>query len=71
MRLAFQQWEFGKIAAKFLPEAAGDAVLGTSFLSISDPSQLLTPWQGMLVLGCYGFIMLLAGTIRLINTDVD
>ncbi len=71
IRLAFQQWETGKTIIKFLPGAAGEAILGTSFLTASNLNQLLEPWQGLAVLAGYGLTMLIAGTIRITKSDIN
>lgn len=71
IRLACQSWETGRNMTRFLPGAAGEAALGDSFLNASNSGHLLEPWQGLVVLAGYGLVMLVAGTMRLITTDIE
>lgn len=47
--------------AKFLPGAAGEAIAGSSFYATAGLSDLLSRWQGIVVLVAYGLVLAAIG----------
>lgn len=59
-------------ASRFFPGAAADAVVGASFFSSLGPgqSELLTRWQGALVLAAYAAAFVVAGRLATFRRDI-
>lgn len=70
LRLVLANSDPGMSIARFLPGAASEAVVGTSFYAASGLSELLNPWQGLLVLAIYGILFALSGGIMMHRRDV-
>lgn len=56
--------------AKYLPGAAGEAVTGTSFYTSTGLGELLTWWQGLLVLLAYGLVLAALGRLTTLRRDI-
>lgn len=61
LRVAAGFWSPAEPLAKFLPGAAGEAIVGTSFYSASGLATLLPAWGGLLLLLAYGAIAAVIG----------
>lgn len=55
---------------KFLPGAAGEAIVGTSFYSAAGAGDLLSPWAGLAVLLGYGAVAGLLGWLIRFRKDI-
>jgi len=72
LRTAAAFWEWTAAVGRFLPGAAGDALVGSSIYTAftagtADP---LEWWQGGLVLGAYAALFLVAGALTTWRRDV-
>ncbi|MFW7413632.1 ABC transporter permease [Demequina sp. SO4-18] len=56
--------------AAYLPGAAGEALVGTSFYSATGASELLAPWAGLLVLLGYAVIAAVIGWLTTFRKDI-
>lgn len=56
--------------AKFLPGAAGEALVGNSFYAASGLSDLLAPWAGLVVLLGYGVVAAVIGWLTTLRRDL-
>jgi hypothetical protein len=61
LRLAFGFAESLQPIGKFFPGAAGEAMVGSNFYSISGAGQMLSPWAGFAVLLGYGVLAAVIG----------
>lgn len=71
LRVFLAQFEVTEGIAKFLPGAAGEAVVGSSLYSSSGLAQLLAPWQGAVVLALYALMFLLIGRMTTFRGAID
>ncbi|MDR1152680.1 MAG: hypothetical protein LBK72_09455 [Bifidobacteriaceae bacterium] len=60
----------GGNVVKLLPGAAGEAMVGTSFVSLSTSAPLLEPWWGLAVLLGYGALFAIGGRLITWRRDV-
>lgn len=58
-------------AAKWLPGAAGEAIAGSSFYSATGVNELLSRWQGLLVLLGYGLVFAAIGRLTTLRRDIS
>jgi ABC-type transport system involved in multi-copper enzyme maturation permease subunit len=70
VRLMLGSTSIGGRISSFLPGAAGEAMVGTSFLSVSASAPLLEPWQGLAVLIGYGGLFMIAGRLTTLRRDL-
>lgn len=70
LRVAFGLVESLSGVAKWLPGAAGEAIVGSSFYSVSGLSDLLPRWQGFVVLLAYGLVLALVGRLTALRGDI-
>lgn len=56
--------------ARWLPGAAGDAIAGSSLYDAMGTAELLSRWQGILVLVGYGLILALIGRFTALRRDI-
>lgn len=56
--------------AAYLPGAAGEAIVGSSFYSASGLTDLLAPWAGFLVLLGYGILAAVIGWLVTFRKDI-
>lgn len=56
--------------AKFLPGAAAEALVGSSLYSATGMAELLTRWQGALVLVAYAVVFALVGRFTTLARDI-
>ncbi|WP_062291518.1 ABC transporter permease [Demequina phytophila] len=71
VRLAAGFWSAAAPIARFLPGAAGEAVVGTSFYSASGLATLLPAWAGLLVLLGYGLVAAAIGWRTTFRHDIS
>lgn len=70
-RVGLGAFETTRSVGKLLPGAAGDALTGSSLFAVQGgSSDLLTPWQGGLVLLGYAVVLGAVGTVGFIRRDV-
>jgi ABC-2 type transport system permease protein len=55
---------------KWLPGAAGEAITGSSFYSVTGINELLTRWQGLVVLVGYGLVLAAIGRFTTLRRDI-
>jgi ABC-type transport system involved in multi-copper enzyme maturation permease subunit len=70
LRVAFGLVESLSGISKWLPGAAGEAIVGSSFYSLSGLSDLLPQWQGFVVLLAYGLVLALIGRLTALRGDI-
>jgi ABC-2 type transport system permease protein len=70
LRLALAQFEVTEGVSRFLPGAAGEAIAGSSLYSSSGVADLLTAWQGALVLGAVAALLLVTGRVTSFRRDI-
>ena len=70
LRLLLANFDATATAAKLLPGAAGEAVAGSSLYSSSGLADLLTVWQGALVLVGYALLLVLIGRFTTFRRDI-
>lgn len=68
LRVALVAWESARGVSKFLPSAAGDAIIGSSFMT-GDMVELLARYQGVLMLLAY--VAVFAALARVITLRRD
>jgi hypothetical protein len=61
---------WGGPVVKVLPGAASEALLGTSFVSLSTSTPLLGPWSGLAALLAYGALFALGGRLVALRRDL-
>lgn len=71
VRFGLAAWEGTRPVSKFLPGAAGDAIAGASIYTVGAPSDLLSWWQGGLVLATYAAVLWALGSIATARHDVS
>ncbi|WP_084038251.1 ABC transporter permease [Demequina sp. NBRC 110053] len=71
LRVAFAFVEPLQGVAKFLPGAAGDAMVGGSFYTATGGGDLLAPWAGMAVLLGYAVVAALIGWLVTFRRDIS
>ncbi|WP_062463569.1 ABC transporter permease [Demequina soli] len=71
LRVAAGFWSAAEPVARFLPGAAGEAVVGTSFYSASGLATLLPEWAGLAVLLGYGLVAALIGWRTTFSHDIS
>lgn len=69
-RFALASTDWGGGIAKFLPGAAGEAISGGSFYSVSGLGDLLAWWQGLLVLLGYALVLAVVGRLTTLRRDI-
>lgn len=70
LRLLLAQFDATADVSKFLPGAAGEAIAGSSLYSSSGLAELLTAWQGALVLMGYAVVLGLIGRVTTFRRDI-
>lgn len=55
---------------KWLPGAAGEAITGSSFYSVTGLNDLLSRWQGLVVLVGYGLVLAAIGRFTTLRRDI-
>ncbi|TXK17230.1 ABC transporter permease [Homoserinibacter sp. GY 40078] len=73
LRIAAAFWEWSAEVGRFLPGAASDALVGSSFftsLSAGGGANLLEWWQGGLVLAGYAVVFIVSGALTTWRRDV-
>ncbi|MGB8022623.1 MAG: hypothetical protein WCF04_15455 [Candidatus Nanopelagicales bacterium] len=70
LRLLLGQFDATAEVSKFLPGAAGEAIAGSSLYSSSGLAELLTAWQGALVLLGYAVVLGLIGRLTTFRRDI-
>jgi ABC-type transport system involved in multi-copper enzyme maturation permease subunit len=70
LRLLLAQFEATEMVSKFLPGAAGEAIAGSSLYVSSGLADLLSPWQGALVLLGYAVVFTVIGRLTTFRRDV-
>ena len=70
VRIALGMWSVSEPVARFLPGAAGEAMVGTSVYSASGLSTLLPAWAGALVLLAYGAVATVVGLATTLRRDI-
>lgn len=70
LRVVFGFVSWGKGVAPYLPGAAGEAIVGSSFYSAGGISDLLAPWQGFLVLVAYALVFAAIGRATTLRRDI-
>lgn len=71
LRLSLSSWHGGEVVTKFLPGAASEALVGSSFYSSAGLVKLLAPQQGGLVLFVYAVIAALVGAAKTWRVEVS
>ena len=71
LRIALGMLDPLRGVAKFLPGAAGEAVAGTSFYASAGMSDLLSRWQGLIVLVAYGLVLAAVGRYTTFRRDIS
>ncbi len=71
LRLAGSVVSWGSAAARVLPGAASDALVGASVYSFISPGETLTWWQGALALGVVAAVTTSIGYLRHWRADVS
>ena len=71
VRLLLAQFDATATLSKFLPGAAGEAIVGSSLYTSSGLAQLLQPWQGVLVLLTYALVFVIVGRLTTFRRDVS
>ncbi|MDR1295410.1 MAG: hypothetical protein LBK59_10770 [Bifidobacteriaceae bacterium] len=69
-RMVLGGHSFGGHVVKLLPGAAGEALVGTSFVSLSTSAPLLEPGWGLAVLLAYGALFAIGGRFIIWRRDV-
>ena len=70
LRLLLAQFDVTEPLSKFLPGAAGEAVAGSSLYASSGLAQLLSSWQGALVLTGYAVVLVVVGRLTTFRRDI-
>ena len=70
LRILLAQFDATETLSKFLPGAAGEAVAGSSLYVSSGLADLLTAWQGVLVLLGYALVLLVIGRLTTFRRDI-
>lgn len=70
LRLLLAQFDVTEPLSKFLPGAAGEAIVGSSLYTSSGLAELLSPWQGAVVLVAYAVLFAIAGRLTTFRRDV-
>ncbi len=70
LRFALGMIEATQGVAKWLPGAAGEAIAGSSFYATTGLADLLTRWQGILVLVGYGLVLAAIGRFTTFRRDI-
>ena len=70
LRVALGLIDATKGVPKFLPGAAGEAIAGSSLYSISGLNDLLSRWQGLVVLVGYGVVLAAIGRFTTFRRDI-
>jgi hypothetical protein len=70
LRFGLAAWEGTRPVSKFMPGAAGDAIAGASIYTTGTPTELLSWWQGGLVLAAYAAVLWVAGSLATVRRDV-
>ena len=70
LRLLVAQFDVTEPLSKFLPGAAGEAVAGSSLYASSGLAQLLSSWQGALVLTGYAVVLVVVGRLTTFRRDI-
>lgn len=70
LRILLAQFEVTEAVSKFLPGAAGEAIAGSSLYASSGLADLLSNWQGMLVLLGYAVVLVVIGRLTTFGRDI-
>lgn len=70
LRLLLAQFNATEMVSKFLPGAAGEAIAGSSLYVSSGLADLLSPWQGALVLLGYAVVFTVIGRLTTFRRDI-
>lgn len=70
LRILLAQFDATQTVSKFLPGAAGEAIAGSSLYVSSGLAELLTAWQGVLVLLGYAVVFLVIGRLTTFRRDI-
>ena len=70
LRLLLAQFEATEMLSKFLPGAAGEAIAGSSLYVSSGLAELLSSWQGALVLLGYAVAFTVIGRLTTFRRDI-
>lgn len=70
LRILMAQFDATETLSKFLPGAAGEAIAGSSLYVSSGLADLLTAWQGVLVLLGYALVFLVIGRLTTFRRDI-
>lgn len=70
LRIAFGMIKGLEGVAKWLPGAAGEAIAGSSFYAATGLNDLLTRWQGIVVLVAYGLVLAAIGRFTTFRGDI-
>lgn len=70
LRLLLAQFDATETLSKFLPGAAGEAIAGSSLYVSSGLADLLSAWQGVLVLLGYAVVFLVIGRLTTFRHDI-
>lgn len=70
LRLLLSQFDATEQLSRFLPGAAGEAVAGSSLYASSGLADLLSAWQGALVLLGYAVVLVLIGRFTTFRRDI-
>lgn len=70
LRLLLAQWDLTEGISRFMPGAAGEAIAGSSLYASSGLAELLTAWQGALVLLGYAVVLAAIGRYTSFRRDI-
>lgn len=70
LRVLLAQFQATEAVSRFLPGAAGEAIVGESLYASSGLTELLPAWQGMLVLLAYALVLVSAGRMTTFRRDI-
>ena len=70
LRLFLGVTDWGAGIVKYLPGAAAEALVGSSFFSTMGAGELLGRWQGAVVLVAYGLVLAAIGRLTTLRKDI-
>ncbi len=70
LRMAFGMIDGLEGVGRWLPGAAGEAIAGSSFYNVSGLGELLSRWQGVVVLLAYGLVLAAVGRFTTFRRDI-
>jgi ABC-2 type transport system permease protein len=71
LRLLLAQFSATEALSRYLPGAAGEAIVGSSLYTSSGLAELLQPWQGALVLIAYAVAFVVIGRVTTFRRDIS